>query len=145
MIEVSTLSSLEAISITFIISCMAFPANKTHPMIPAKAASPAAKPKAPRPPVPTDRYPRPITPAANAPSTVTVTNAVPQIPPQSSPISFRRFIISIIAYPASPTQAITPINAKAPVLSFPLTTLNTPSMIAVPPTNRSSNPKNSNM
>ena len=124
---------------------MAFPANNTQPMIPAKAASPAAKAKAPIPPVPADRYPRPITPPANANSTATVVPMVAQIPPQSPPILFRSFTISIIAYPESPTQAITPINAKAPVLSFPLTILRIPSMSDIPPTSNSSKPKNWSM
>ena len=142
IIEVSTLSSLEAISITFIISCMAFPANNTQPMIPAKAASPAAKPKPPRPPPASDSCPRPMTPIANTPSTATVVPMVAHIPPQSPPILSLSFTISIIAYPASPTQAITPINAKAPVLSFPLTILKIPNMSDIPPTSQSSKPKN---
>ena len=144
IIEVSTLSSLEAISITFIISCMAFPANNTQPMIPAKAASPAAKAKAPIP-VPADRYPRPITPAANAPSTVKVTNTVPQIPPQSSPILSRSFTISIIAYPDNPIHTITPNKAKVPVLRFLFTLLSIQSMNDIPPTNKNSKPKNFNI
>ena len=142
IIEVSTLSSLEAISITFIISCMAFPANNTQPMIPAKAASPAAKAKAPIPPVPADRYPRPITPPANANSTAIVIPIVSNSPPQSLPILSRSFTISIIAYPDNPIHTITPNKAKAPVLRFPLTILRIPSMSDIPPTSKSSKPKN---
>ena len=145
IIEVSTLSSLEAISITFIISCMAFPANKTHPMIPAKAASPADKAKPPKPPVPADRYPRPITPAANTPSTAIVVPIVAHIPPQSPPILSRSFTISIIAYPDNPIHTITPNKAKAPVLRFLFTLLSIPSMNDIPPTNKSSKPKNFSM
>ena len=145
IIEVSTLSSLEAISITFIISCMAFPANNTQPMIPAKAASPAAKAKPPKPPVPADRYPRPITPAANANSTAIVIPIVSNSPPQSLPILSRSFTISIIAYPDNPIQTITPNKAKAPVLRFLFTLLSIQSMNDIPPTNKSSKPKNLSM
>ena len=144
IIEVSTLSSLEAISITFIISCMAFPANNTQPMIPAKAASPAAKAKAPIP-VPADRYPRPITPAANTLSTAIVVPIVAQIPPQSPPILSRSFTISIIAYPDNPIHTITPNKAKAPVLRFLFTLLSIQSMNDIPPTNENSKAKNLSM
>ena len=145
IIEVSTLSSLEAISITFIISCMAFPANNTQPMIPAKAASPAAKPKPPRPPPASDSCPRPMTPIANTPSTATVVPMVAQIPPQSPPILSRSFTISIIAYPDNPIHTITPNKAKAPVLRFLFTLLSIQSMNDIPPTNENSKAKNLSM